>query len=152
VDNQQQIEVLKSEFKIDAQKKDSKLSEQMDRNEINLERALDEICHLKESMRQLREERKQDIVETGDFIKQMVDSLRQDTQRDTEQLFKVTREMGVVLSEKSSSEDLSRWRQAVEDLLDKKVNIDEVQSALNTCQEDLSANVRDIKARLNEKI
>ena len=42
--------------------------------DINGERALDEIYSMKEQVRLLSEERKRDIEETADFIKQLMDT------------------------------------------------------------------------------
>jgi hypothetical protein len=41
--------------------------------DINGEKALDEIYTFKEQLRLLQEERKRDIEETADFIKQLMD-------------------------------------------------------------------------------
>ena len=66
--------------------KDQKVQERLEKMELNGERALDEICAYKEQLRQLQEERKRDIEETADFIKQVIDNQKHDWSKDLSQL------------------------------------------------------------------
>lgn len=58
---------------LDRQSKDQRVMERLEKNELNGERALDEIFSFKELLRQNQEDRKRDIEETADFIKQVMD-------------------------------------------------------------------------------
>jgi len=52
-DMQQQIELLRNELSMDRTAKDQRIQERLDKNEVNGERALDEIFSYKEQLRLL---------------------------------------------------------------------------------------------------
>jgi len=63
---------------MDRASKDQRIQERLEKNELSGERALDEIFSYKEQLRLLQEERKRDIEETADFIKQVMDTQQQE--------------------------------------------------------------------------
>lgn len=69
----QSIEMVRGELSLERTARDAKLSERIEKCELNGERSLDEILAYKEQLRQLQEERKRDIEETADFIKQVME-------------------------------------------------------------------------------
>lgn len=74
----QNLEILRNEINIDRGTRESKMQEKLDRADINSEKALDEIYQFKEQIRHLQDERKRDIEETADFIKQLMDTQKHD--------------------------------------------------------------------------
>lgn len=70
---QQMIDIMRNDLSIDRSSKEQKFFDRVDKLEISGERAIDEIVAFKEQLRQLSEERKRDIEETADFIKQLLD-------------------------------------------------------------------------------
>lgn len=60
---------MRSDLTMDRTSKDQKMTERLEKAELNGDRALDEIYSFKEQMRQLQDDRKRDIEETADFIK-----------------------------------------------------------------------------------
>lgn len=65
---------MRSDLTMDRTSKDQKMTERLEKAELNGDRALDEIYSFKEQMRQLQDDRKRDIEETADFIKQVTDN------------------------------------------------------------------------------
>lgn len=53
---------------------------------MNAERSLDEIFFIRDQFRQLQEERKKDVEETADFIKQIINSGKMEQQKDLQKL------------------------------------------------------------------
>ncbi len=49
---------------------------------MNSERALDEIFFVRDQFKQLQEERKKDVEETAEFIKQIINNGKNDTQKE----------------------------------------------------------------------
>lgn len=70
----QQIDIAKNELNLERNQRESKVLDQIEKVDMNGEKALDEIYTFKEQLRLLQEERKRDIEETADFIKQLMDT------------------------------------------------------------------------------
>jgi gas vesicle protein len=83
IETSSHIENAKNEILMDRSAKDQKILDRVDKVDINGERALDEIYSYKEQLRQLGEERKRDIEETADFIKQLIDQNKEEWQKET---------------------------------------------------------------------
>lgn len=62
--------------------RDSTMNDRLQKVELNGQRALDEIFGYNEQIRQLQEERKRDIEETADFIKEVMENNKQEFNRD----------------------------------------------------------------------
>lgn len=78
----QQVDMVRGELSLERTSRDSKLAERLEKCELNGERSLDEMYGYKEQLRQLQEERKRDIEETADFIKQVMETNKQEFNRD----------------------------------------------------------------------
>ena len=68
------MELLKNEMSLERNSLNSKGNEKIDKMEMNTDKCLDEIYSFKEQLRLLSEERKRDIEETADFIKQVMEA------------------------------------------------------------------------------
>ena len=84
-DLQHEIAICKGDLSHELHGKDTKFQERLEKTEINSDRALDEIYQYKEVIRSLQEERKRDIEETADFVKQLMDNFKDELQRDVYQ-------------------------------------------------------------------
>lgn len=56
--------------------------EKLEKNEMVIERAMDEIFQFKERIKLMQDERKRDIEDTADFIKQVMDQLKENLQKE----------------------------------------------------------------------
>lgn len=63
-----------NEMSYNRKHKDEKMEERLAKSEMNGERALDELFFIRDQFKQLQEERKKDIEETAEFIKQIINS------------------------------------------------------------------------------
>lgn len=52
--------------------KDDKMEDKLSKTEMNGERAMDEIFFIKEQLKHVQEERKKDVDDTANYIKQMI--------------------------------------------------------------------------------
>ena len=82
----QQLEMLKGELTLERSSRDSNVNERLQKLELNSQRALDEIFGYNEQTRQLQEERKRDIEETADFIKEVMENNKQEFNRDMQNM------------------------------------------------------------------
>jgi len=74
--------MVRGELSHERSARDAKSVERIEKCELGGERALDEIFSYKEQLRQLQDERKRDIEETADFIKQVMETSKQEFNRD----------------------------------------------------------------------
>lgn len=82
------------------------MEEKVSKAEMNAERSLDEIFFLREQIKQLQEERKRDVEETADFIKQIINNGKSETGRDMQKLQSDFERMRRDLSDKASVAEL----------------------------------------------
>ena len=68
----QKVEILKSDINLENAAKNSKIQERLEKDELSIGRAIDEIQQYKDKAKQISEDRKKDIEETADFIKDIV--------------------------------------------------------------------------------
>ena len=149
---QQQIEINQEDIQHGIQMKDTKIFERIEKCEINGERALDELYQNKDQLRSLSEQRKSDIEETADFVKQLFDGFKDDTLRELHhhrgELDKFKRD----LVDKGTVQEMLSIKQNLLSQLDLKVDLKEVQGALNDCQNDLAQQLKDFKANVQSKL
>ena len=53
---------------------------------MNAERSLDELFFVRDQVKQMQEERKRDVEETADFIKQIINQGKQDTAKELQRM------------------------------------------------------------------
>ena len=114
--------------------RDSNLNERIHKLELNSQRALDEIFGYNEQIRQLQEERKRDIQETADFIKEVMENNKQEFNRDMQNLRTDLDKARNDIVDRCSMQEVLGIKQALIVSLDTKVDVKEVQNALNECQ------------------
>lgn len=65
--------MLKDDLNLERASRDQRLLEKVQRAELADERLQDELNQIAEKIKSLREERKRDVEETGEFVKEVVD-------------------------------------------------------------------------------
>ena len=105
----------------------------MNKTEMSSERALDEIFFLKEQLKSLQDERKRDVEETADFIKQIINNGKLDQQKEISKILSELERLRKEVFERSSLSDLLDTKNKILNLMSEKVGLKEVQQALNEC-------------------
>ena len=85
-DCQSMLSTYQSEQSYARKHADEKQEERLAKSEMNAERALDELFFIREQLKQLQEERKRDIEETAEFIKQVINNGKQEQQRELQKI------------------------------------------------------------------
>ena len=116
--------------------------------EMNTDRALDEIYSFKEQLRLLSEERKRDIEETADFIKQLIDNQKAEWGRDQSLLSRDVETLKKDMVDRCSLKEVISLKQQMGDQLDKKIEQAEVQAVLNDCQRDIGEQLSQFKQKV----
>lgn len=148
----QQIDMVRSELNLERQSRDAKLSERVEKCELNGDRSLDEIFSYKEQLRQLQEERKRDIEETADFIKQVMETNKQEFSRDLQGVRGDLEKARNDIVDRCSMQEVLNIKQTLLLSLDSKVDVKEVQNALNECQQDLAEQLTAYKTKTTESL
>ena len=92
---------------------------------------------MKDSFKQLQEERKRDIDETADFIKQVISQGKQETQGEIQKVSIDIDRLRRDMQEKASCNEVAETIARLATLIESKVDLREVQTALNECQGDI---------------
>ena len=106
--------------------RDSNLNERIHKLELNSQRALDEIFGYNEQIRQLQEERKRDIQETADFIKEVMENNKQEFNRDMQNLRTDLDKARNDIVDRCSMQEVLGIKQALMVSLDTKVDVEPV--------------------------
>ena len=137
---------------MDRSAKDQKILERVDKVDINGERALDEIYSYKEQIRHLGEERKRDIEETADFIKQLIDNNKEEWLKETNGFSKEIDSLKKEMIDRCTLKELLGLKQQMLTNLESKVELKEVQHVLNECQGDLTEQLAQYKQKIQDKL
>jgi hypothetical protein len=71
-----------NEMSYNRKHKDEKTEERLGKTEMNSERALDEIFFIRDQFKSLQDERKKDVEETAEFIKQIINNGKMEQQKE----------------------------------------------------------------------
>ena len=97
-------------------------------------------------MKSLQDERKKDVEETADFINQLITQSKEDN---LAEINRVTSEIDLVRRDLQDRavliNDLEQTKSNLVDQLETKVDLNEVQSALNECQNDIIQQLNEFK-------
>lgn len=113
--------------------KDEKAEERLSKSEMNSERALDEIFFMREQFKQLQEERKKDIEETAEFIKQIINNGKSEQAKEVNRVLQEIDKVKRELIDKSSIAEVLDLKQKIISQIENKPELKEVQQALNDC-------------------
>jgi hypothetical protein len=146
------MELMRNEISLERSTQTQKGNEKIDKMEMNTDRALDEIYSFKEQLRLLSEERKRDIEETADFIKQLIDNQKAEQNRDLGLINRDVETLKKDMVDRCSLKEVISLKQQLQTQLDKKIETHEVQSVLNDCQKDIGEQLSQFKQKLQDKI
>ena len=152
-DTATQIELSINEFKYQRRAQDFATIEDLTRKATaDSHRACDEILLLKEQLRSAQEERRRDVEETAEFINQLVTQSKLDYQKETNHLYEEMEDLRRDVSMRVNSTELMDTKTNFAGMLNNKVDIAEVQNALNECQADIVKQLDDFKLMIQTEI
>lgn len=126
------LATYQSEMAVLRKSREEKIDERICRVETNAERAVDECRIFRDQFKVLQDDRKKDVEETAEFIKQIISAGKQEWQQSYGRL---GGELDHLKNEIHAS--LTGELARIVNLLDSKVDLREVQQALNDCQSDI---------------
>ena len=151
-ESQTQISQIQSDFNYQRKGRDDKVDEKVTKAEMNADRALDEIFFIRDQLKQIQEDRKKDVEETADFIKQIINQGKQEQQKDLQMTISDFERLRREMADKCNVTELFDFKQKMQSSLDKKVDLKEVQEALNQCQKEITTQLGDFKRNLKSDV
>ena len=144
-DCQVQLSTIQNEVSYTNKSKTEKSDDKINKIEMNAERALDEIFFVRDQLKHLQEERKRDVEETADFIKQIINNGKVDQQKELTKMQSEVDRCRTEMAAKCSMSELLELKSKVYSQLEGKVELKEVQTALNDCQAEICEQLADFK-------
>ena len=148
----QDLEFLRTELTQDRASRDLKLQERLDKIGLDEKRFSDELAEVREMQRAAKEERRRENTETADFVKGLVEQAKRDAQNDGAAIRTEVKLRFDQFPSYASAKELSELQESVAIQLEKKIEVKEVQSALNICQNDLAEQLTNYKQVVTEKM
>ena len=102
-----------------------------------ISRSQNDMSHLNESLRGLQEERRRDVEETAEFVKQVIGAGKVEWQKEVGRLTVEMERVRRDCSEKANANEVAEMLAKITTTLESKVDLLEVQQALNECQTDI---------------
>jgi hypothetical protein len=96
-------------------------------------------------MKSLQDERKRDVEETAEFINQLLSQNKLDS---TSEVNKIMNELDFIrrdMNDRVPVTDLEQTKTRLADQIESKVELNEVQTALNECQKDIVSQLNEFK-------
>ena len=145
--------ILKNEINMQRTYIDESLNERFHKTEQQRD---EEITRITERLKILMEDRQNDIEETAKFVKQLTANTRKDMEKDLIKLLEdfenMRKTMEELLSKKLDKKELIEFRGKVSKDLEQKVDLSEVQAALNSSQSDISSRFIEFKEEIKTVI
>ena len=91
----------------------------------------------KNELKSLQDERKRDVEETAEFINQLVSSAKVEQQQESQRVLKEIEHLRRDIAEKAPTSELLETNKNFIGQLQDKVDLNEVQTALTECQNDI---------------
>ncbi|EAR84714.1 hypothetical protein TTHERM_00637160 (macronuclear) [Tetrahymena thermophila SB210] len=121
-----------------------------------LESVKDEIINLKDQLNHSNEERYQTEQQLTDYIKQQSELVQSDLMQEIDKVYneldEVRKQIDDVSSLKIDKKEHGEFKSKVMGILEDKVDLSEVQQALNVCQADISARFVEYKEEMKLKL
>ena len=111
-----------------------------------------DVTALSNQLKSLQEERRRDVEETAEFINQLVTQGKLDQQKDTSRIKDEIERLRQDVSLRVNTNDLLETKEALSGQLDSKVELEEVQSALNECQTDIVKQLDEFKEVIQSEL
>ena len=148
--------LIKNEIALQKRYIEETLMERQHKNELFYEKLSDEIYKLNDQIKNLLEERRADIEENMKFIKNVTNTSKKDIQftidKLNDELEHIKKGLDDIISKKIDKKELSEVKAKILSQIDNKVDLIEVQNALNTCQSDLSGRFVEYKDEMKNSI
>ncbi len=113
------------------------------------ERAYEEARKAADQLRHLSEERRADVDDTARYIKTLTDTTKQElileSNKMGNEIDRMRREIDDLDARKANGRDLMDTKQKLISLFEPKVDLSEVQTALTTCQTNMTNRLADFK-------
>lgn len=141
--------ILKNEINMQRTYIDESLNERFHKTEQQRD---EEITRITERLKILMEDRQNDIEETAKFVKQLIANSRKDMEKDLIKLLEdfenLRKTMEELLSKKLDKKELIDFKGKIGKDLEQKVDLTEVQAALNSSQSDISSRFIEFKEEI----
>lgn len=111
-----------------------------------------DVTALSNQLKSLQEERRRDVEETAEFINQLVTQGKLDQQKDTSRIKDEIERLRQDVSLRVNTNDLLETKEVLSGQLDSKVELEEVQSALNECQTDIVKQLDEFKEVIQSEL
>lgn len=145
--------ILKNEINLQKTYIDESLSERFHKSDQQRD---EEMARISERLKILMEDRQNDIEETAKYVKQMTATTKKDIEKDLIKLLEdfegLRRSMEEMLNKKLEKKDFLDFRNKLSNELEQKVDLSEVQAALNTSQSDISSRFVEFKEEIKTLI
>jgi len=141
--------ILKNEINLQRTYIDESMNERFHKSEQQKD---EELTRITERLKILMEDRQNDIEETAKFVKQLTANTRKDLEKDLIKLLEdfenLRRNMEELLNKKLEKKEFVEFRAKFGNELEQKVDLSEVQNALNSSQSDISSRFIEFKEEI----
>ncbi len=148
----QELETLVEQTQLTNPHKSLDQDEKLAKAVANSERALDELYYFRETMKTMQEERKKDVEDTADFINQLINNSKNEQQREHRRVLGELEVIRREIADKAPTLELLETKSNFIGQLEAKVDLKEVQGALNECQNDIVAQLEEFKNSIHKDL
>jgi DNA-binding IscR family transcriptional regulator len=148
-DVNEEFMMIKNEVNLQKRAVEESLLERQHKSELFYEKLSDELYKVNDQMKNVLEERRGDIEETAKFVKGVTNTTKKEIQIITDKLSddvdNLRKHMDDIMIKKLDKKEYSEWKAKVLAQIDGKVDLSEVQTALNACQSDIGRSFQEYK-------
>jgi hypothetical protein len=135
---------------------DEAISEKHNKTENLTEKLSEEVFKLNDQLKNVLEERRNDIEETAKFVKNVTSTNKKELQLVTDRLFadieELKKTVDDLITRKVEKKEFIESRAKIFSELEGKVDLPEVQGALNSCQADISARFTEFREEVKNMV
>lgn len=151
-----QIEYLKGEVQQHKRSFDENVTERVERSETFYEKISEDVYRLNDQLKGVLEATRNDIEQTRGVVKDLSSTMRKEINASSEKVHdevqNIRKEINEIYGKKLDKKEWNEARTKLLAQLDGKVDLLEVQDALNTCQSDLSSRFIEYKDEIKNLI
>ena len=152
----EQLEDLKGEIVEYKRNVDTNVTERVERSEGFFEKTTEEVYRLSDQLKSVLEMTRNDREQTMNFTKEISGTIKKEmnhvADRFSDDIQTLRKEVGEIHSKKLDKKEWNEAKSKILSQLDGKVDLLEVQDALNTCQADLSSRFIEYKEEIKNLI
>jgi hypothetical protein len=147
---------LRSEFIAYKRSLEENFGDRQAKNESFYDKLSEEIYKLNDQLKTILEERRNDIEETAKFVKNISNATKKEVQGITDRLFseldEIRKAVEDLITRKVEKKEWAEIKAKLVTELEGKVDLVEVQNALNTCQADISARFSEYREEVKNMV